>query len=48
MPLDAADRPVVRFDQGQTPPTNVAWSVSMHVPPGLHAPNAIDRCNVAM
>ena len=46
-PLDGANRYVVHFDQGQTPPTNVTWSVSMYDPQGYYVPNAIDRYNVA-
>ncbi len=46
-PLDGANRYVLHFDQGQTPPTNVTWSVSMYDPQGYYVPNAIDRYNVA-
>jgi len=46
-PLDGANRYVLHFDQGQTPPTNVTWSVSMYDPRGYYVPNAIDRYNVA-
>jgi hypothetical protein len=46
-PLDAANRYVLHFDKGQTPPTNVTWSVSMYDPQGYYVPNAIDRYNLA-
>ena len=46
-PLDAANRYVLHFDKGQTPPTNVAWSLSMYDPQGYYAPNAINRYNLA-
>jgi hypothetical protein len=46
-PLDAANRYVLHFDKGQTPPTDVAWSVSMYDPQGYYVPNAINRYNLA-
>jgi hypothetical protein len=46
-PLDAANRYVLHFDKGQTPPTNVTWSVSMYDPQGYYVPNAINRYNLA-
>lgn len=45
--LDAAHRYVLHFDAGQTPPTNVTWSVSMYDPQGFYVPNAIGRYNLA-
>jgi hypothetical protein len=45
--LDAANRYVLHFDKGQTPPTNATWSVSMYDPDGFYVPNAINRYNVA-
>jgi hypothetical protein len=47
-PLDAANRYVLHFGKGQTPPTNATWSVSMYDPQGYYAPNAINRYNLAM
>ncbi len=47
-PLDGANRYVLHFDKGQTPPTNAAWSVSMYDPQGFYVPNAINRYNLAM
>ena len=35
-PLDAANRYVLHFDKGQTPPTNVGWSISMYDPQGYY------------
>ena len=47
-PLDSANRYVLHFDKGQTPPTNATWSVSMYDPQGYYVPNAINRYNLAM
>jgi hypothetical protein len=46
-PLDAANRYVLHFDKGQTPPANATWSVSMYDPQGYYVPNAINRYNLA-
>jgi hypothetical protein len=46
-PLDAANRYVLHFDKGQTPPTNATWSVSIYDPQGFYVPNAISRFNLA-
>jgi hypothetical protein len=45
--LDGANRYLLHFDAGRTPPTNATWSVSMYDPDGFYVPNAIDRYNVA-
>jgi len=45
--LDGANRYVLHFDKGQTPPTNTTWSVSMYDPEGYYVPNAISRYNLA-
>ncbi|MGO9019603.1 MAG: DUF1254 domain-containing protein [Syntrophobacteraceae bacterium] len=47
-PLDGANRYVLHFDNGQTPPTNATWSVSMYDPQGFYVTNAINRYNLAM
>ncbi len=47
-PLDAANRYVLHFDKGTTPPTNATWSMSMYDPQGYYVPNAINRYNLAM
>ena len=46
-PLDGANRYVMHFDEGQTPPTNVTWSLAMYGPEGYYVPNAIDRYHLA-
>jgi hypothetical protein len=46
-PLDGANRYVMHFDKGQTPPTNVTWSLSIYDPQGFYVPNAINRYNLA-
>ena len=47
-PLDSANRYVMHFEKGQTPPTNATWSVSMYDPQGFYVPNTINRYNLAM
>lgn len=46
-PLDSANRYVLHFEKGQTPPTQEVWSVSMYDPKGFFVPNPIDRYNLA-
>jgi len=46
-PLDGAERYVLHLDDGQMPPANATWSVSMYGPDGYYVPNAVDRYNVA-
>jgi hypothetical protein len=46
-PLDGANRYVLHFDKGRTPPTNATWSVSMYDPQGYYVPNPINRYNLA-
>ena len=46
-PLDGANRYLLRFDKGQTPPTRATWSVSIYDPQGYYVPNAIGRYNIA-
>lgn len=46
-PLDSANRYVLHFDKGQTPPTNATWSVAMYDPQGFYVRNAINRYNLA-
>jgi hypothetical protein len=45
--LDGANRYVLHFEKGQTPPTNATWSVSMYDPEGFYVPNAINRFDLA-
>jgi hypothetical protein len=46
-PLDGANRYLLHFEEGQTPPTNVTWSVSMYDPQGYYVPNTINRYHLA-
>jgi hypothetical protein len=46
-PLEGANRYVLHFDKGQTPPTNATWSVSMYDPQGFYVPNALNRYTLA-
>ncbi len=42
-PLDAANRYVLHFEKGQTPPTNATWSLAIYDPQGFYVPNSINR-----
>jgi hypothetical protein len=42
-PLDGANRYVVHFDKGQTPPANAFWSVTMYNPQSFFVDNPINR-----
>ena len=42
-PLDGANRYILHFDAGLTPPVNAFWSVTMYDPQSFFAPNRIDR-----
>lgn len=46
-PLDSANRYILHFEKGQTPPTNTTWSVSMYDPDGFYVPNDGNRYNLA-
>ncbi len=46
-PFDGSSRYVLHFGKGQTPPTNVTWSVSIYDPDGFYVPNAINRYNLS-
>jgi hypothetical protein len=46
-PLDGANRYLLHFEEGQTPPSNVTWSVSMYDPQGYYVPNTINRYHLA-
>jgi hypothetical protein len=46
-PFEGDSRYVLHFDKGQTPPTNVTWSVSMYDPDGFYVANPIDRYNLS-
>lgn len=45
--LDGANRYVLHFENGRTPPTNATWSVSMYDSQGFYVPNTINRYNLA-
>jgi hypothetical protein len=42
-PFDAANRYVLHFENGQTPPVNAFWSVTMYGPDSFFVANAINR-----
>jgi hypothetical protein len=42
-PLDGANRYVLHFDKGQTPPVNAFWSVTLYDPESFFADNPIHR-----
>ena len=42
-PLSGANRYVIHFDKGQTPPVNAFWSVTMYDTQRFFVPNSIDR-----
>ena len=46
-PLDAANRYVIHFEQGQAPPVHAFWSVTMYDPHSFFVPNAINRYAVS-
>lgn len=46
-PLNGANRYVLHFDKGQTPPAKATWSVSMYDPEGFYVPNELDRYHLA-
>jgi hypothetical protein len=46
-PFDGSNRYILHFGKGQTPPTNVIWSVSMYDPDGFYVPNPISRYNLS-
>ena len=46
-PFDAANRYMLHFDKGQTPPAKTTWSVSMYDPDGFYVPNKLDRYHLA-
>jgi len=45
--FDGANRYVLHFEKGQTPPTNVSWSLSIYDPQGFYVPNPMNRYNLA-
>jgi hypothetical protein len=43
----AANKHVIHFDKGQTPPVNGFWSITMYDAKYFFVPNAINRCTVS-
>ena len=46
-PLSGANRYVVHFDKGQTPPANAFWSLTMYNAQSFFVENPINRYNIA-
>jgi hypothetical protein len=42
-PLSGANKYILHFEQGQTPPANAFWSITMYDKEGFQVPNPIDR-----
>jgi hypothetical protein len=42
-PLTGANKYVIHFDKGQTPPTDAFWSITMYDKDGFQVPNPINR-----
>lgn len=42
-PLSGANKYVLHFDKGQTPPANAFWSITMYDKEGFQVPNPINR-----
>ena len=45
--LDGANRYVLHFDKGQTPPTNSFWSLTMYNAQSFFVENSLNRYNIA-
>jgi hypothetical protein len=46
-PLDGANKYVLRFEKGATPPVNAFWSVTLYDPEGYQVPNPLNRFAVS-
>ena len=46
-PLDGANKYVIHFDQGATPPVDAFWSITLYDPEGFQVANAINRFAVS-
>ncbi len=46
-PLDGANKYTLHFDEGETPPANAFWSVTLYDPEGFQVANALNRFAVS-
>jgi hypothetical protein len=46
-PLEGANKYVIRFDKGATPPVNAFWSVTLYDPEGFQVANSLNRFAVS-
>jgi hypothetical protein len=46
-PLDGANKYVIHFDQGETPPVSAFWSITLYDPEGFQVPNSLNRFAVS-
>ena len=46
-PLDGANKYVLHFDKGETPPVNAFWSITLYDPEGFQVGNALNRFAVS-
>jgi hypothetical protein len=46
-PLDGANKYVLRFEKGATPPVNAFWSLTLYDPEGYQVPNSLNRFAVS-